>query len=422
MRSGWSHGRAAEASFAVVRAARGAVDTRVVRADPRSAMEGQLSRARALCARHGVFDAHVDSLQRQLDLGHDLGTRTAGHLDLVRGKEGGLASVVLVNWVDPKHIAKGPGAALARTRALLGEFHALLAAHPDQLAWGGNGELRAAARARGLVAGIPGIEGGHSIEGELDNLHALHAHGVRVLTLVWNNHLPWIRSCQPNPPAGTPEGLSDFGRQVVREMNQLGMLVDLSHAGERSYYDALEASSAPVIASHSGCKAIHGHQRNLDDDQLRALARNGGVVGIVFCTAFLKDEAQKEDARLREDPRYKAIAGDNDTEVFLRQGEFLQEHAAPLPLDVVVQHLEHAVEVAGVDHVGLGSDYDGIGRTPQGLEDASCYANLAARLLERGWSEEHVAKVMGGNLERVHARATGPGTRSATARLEPLRA
>ena len=376
--------------------------------------------ARELCARQPVFDAHVDSLQRQLDLGHDLGSETAGHLDLVRGKQGGLGSVVLVNWVDPKHIAKGPGGALARTRALLGEFHALLAAHPEQLAWGGNASLRAAARARGLIAGIPGIEGGHSIEEDLDNLHAFHAHGVRVLTLVWNNHLSWIRSCQGNVPDGTPAGLNDFGRRVVREMNELGMMIDLSHAGERSYYDALETSTKPVIASHSGCKVIHGHQRNLDDDQLRALAANGGVVGIVFCTAFLKDEAQQEDARLRADPRYQAIQGPNDTEVFLRQGEWLQAHASPLSIDTVVEHIEHAVDVAGIDHVGLGSDYDGIGRTPQGLEDASCYVNLAGQLLARGWKAEEVAKVLGGNFERVYATVTGPGTRSATALLAPL--
>lgn len=385
-------------------------------------MEQHLEAARTLCARQPVFDAHVDSLQRQLDLGHDLGSATAGHLDLVRGKQGGLGSVVLVNWVDPKHIQKGPGGALARTRALLGEFHRLLAAHPEQIAWGGNAGLRAAARERGLIAGIPGIEGGHSIEDDLDNLHAFHAHGVRVLTLVWNNHLKWIRSCQSGAPDGTPEGLNGFGRAVVREMNRLGMVVDLSHAGTKSFYDALETSAHPVIASHSGCKALHGHQRNLDDDQLRALAANGGVAGIVFCTAFLKDEAQKEDARLREDPRYKALAGANDTDLFLRQGEWLQEHATPLPIGTVVEHIEHAVAVAGVDHVGLGSDYDGIGRTPQGLEDASCYVNLAARLFERGWKAEDVAKVMGGNMERVYARVTGPGTRSATAALEPFAA
>lgn len=369
---------------------------------------------------HRVFDAHVDSLQRQLDLGHDLGTHTRGHLDLVRGKQGGLGSVVLVNWVDPKHIAEGPGAARRRTQDLLTQFHVLAAEHAEQIAWAGNGERLDAAHASGRIAGIPGIEGGHSIEGSLDNLEWFFRHGVRVLTLVWNNHLDWIRSCQPGAGAHVPSGLSDFGRDVVRRMNELGMVVDVSHAGEESIRDVLATTSRPIIASHSGCKAIHGHQRNLTDDQLRTLAQNGGVVGIVFCTAFLKDEAQKEDAALRETPAYRAISGPNDTEVFLRQGEWLQEHATPLPMEVVVDHIVHACEVAGVDHVGLGSDYDGIGRTPQGLEDAGCYGRIAERLAQRGFAREDVAKVLGGNMERVFRAATGPGTAASTARLAPL--
>jgi membrane dipeptidase len=318
-----------------------------------------------------VFDAHVDSLQRQLDLEHDLGTRTSGHLDLVRGREGGLGAVVLVNWVDPKHIAPEGAGARKRTLELLRQFHVLLARHSEQIAWAGNGELLRSARASGRIAGIPGIEGGHSIEERLEHLVEFFELGVRVMTLVWNNHLPWIRSCQAGAGADVPEGLDAFGRSVVRAMNELGMLVDVSHAGVQSFYDVLATSAKPVIASHSGCKALHGHQRNLDDDQLRALAAHGGVVGIVFCTAFLKDEAQAEDARLRETPEYKAITGTNDTEVFLRQGEFLQSAASPLSMEVVLDHVCHAVEVAGIDHVGLGSDFDGIGRTPEGLEDAT---------------------------------------------------
>ena len=376
----------------------------------------------ALLARMPVFDAHVDSLQRQLDLEHDLGTRTRGHLDLVRGREGGLGAVVLVDWVDPKYAAVGPGRAYARTVDLLGQFHVLAARHPSALRWAGNGALVDEARAAGAIAGIPGIEGGHSIEGDLDKLAWFFDHGVRVLTLVWNNHLDWIRSCQPGAGAGVPEGLSGFGRAVVRAMNELGMLVDLSHAGERAFFEALEASSRPVIASHSGCKAIHGHQRNLSDDQLRALGRHGGVVGIVFCVPFLDAGAQAEDERLRRSDRWRAIAGANDTDVFLRQGEFLQREATPLPLSVVADHALHAIEVAGVEHVGIGSDYDGIGRTPRGLEDASCYGALAQELATRGLDERELELVLGGNLRRVYAEATGPGTAAATAALEPARA
>lgn len=382
--------------------------------------DGATLTARSILRRSPVFDAHVDSLQRQLDLGHDLATETAGHLDLVRGALGGLGTVVLVNWVDPRHIDPAAHGAKRRTLALLGEFHRLAERHPDALRWAGNARMAEEARTAGAIAGIPGIEGGHSIEESLDDLQLYFEHGVRVLTLVWNNHLSWIRSCQAGAGSNVPEGLSAFGREVVRAMNELGMVVDVSHAGERSFFDVLDTTDRPVIASHSGCKALHGHQRNLTDDQLRALARNGGVVGIVFCTAFLKDEAQKEDARWRETPEYKAIAGRNDTDVFLRQGEFLQARAAPLSIEAVVDHVAHAVDVAGIDHVGIGSDFDGIGRTPEGLEDASCYVNLVERLLARGFREGDVAKITGLNMQRVFATATAPGTGAATARLVPL--
>jgi membrane dipeptidase len=367
-----------------------------------------------------VFDAHVDSLQRQLDLGQDLGTCTDGHLDLVRGREGGLGAAVFVSWVDPKYVQAGNGGARARTAALLREFHALAIRHPDKLRFAGNEPMLAAAQAAGAIAGIPGIEGGHSIEESLDSLHWFFERGVRVLTLVWNNHLSWIRSCRDGAGASIPEGLSQFGRAVVRAMNELGMLVDLSHAGELAFYDALETTSMPVIASHSGCKALHGHPRNLTDDQLRTLARNDGVVGIPFCVAFLSRAAQEEDARLRETQAYKEIRGRNETELSLEQGRFLQREAVPLPLDRVVDHIAHAAEVACIDHVGIGSDYDGIGRTPQGLEDASRYGNLATRLSERGFGREDVEKVLGGNMSRVFARATGPGTLAAEAALHAM--
>jgi membrane dipeptidase len=382
---------------------------------------GTLSpRTAALMAEHPVFDAHVDSLQRQLDLGHDLGTLTRGHLDLERGRTGGLGSVVFVNWVDPKYVGAGAGSARQRTVDLLREFHELVAHHPQRVRFAGNGSQLAQAHAARAVAGIPGIEGGHSIEESIDNLEWFFAHGVRVMTLVWNNHLRWIRSCQAGAGAEIPEGLAPFGREVVRAMNGLGMLVDVSHAGERAFYDVLDATEKPVIASHSCCKALHAHQRNLTDDQLRALAQNGGVVGIVFCTSFLKDEAQHEDARWRESAEYKAIAGANDTDVFLKQGEFLQREAEPLSLDTVADHVVHAVETAGADHVGIGSDFDGITRTPQGLEDASCYGALAERLFERGFAVEELRKILGTNMQRVFAVATGPGTSAHEMGLERI--
>lgn len=367
-----------------------------------------------------VFDAHVDSLQRSLDLGHDLGTETPGHLDLVRGRRGGLGAVVFVSWCDPKHI-DGVGARV-RTTALLGEFHQLITRHPDQVAWGGNAALVRAANDAGLVAGIPGIEGGHSIEESLDHLEWFFDRGVRVMTLVWNNHLSWVRSCQDGAGPEVPAGLSDLGRDVVRRMNALGMVVDLSHTGERSFYDAIETSSAPVIASHSGCKALHGHQRNLSDEQLRTLRDADGVVGIVFCTPFLDAEAQRLDREGFKGEACQALAesGDDDTAVFVAQGDLLQRTLPPLPLERVLDHVVHAAEVAGPRHVGIGSDFDGILRRPQGLEDASCYPTLADGLARRGFDPTEVDGILGGNMHRVFARATGPGTRAHGADLTPI--
>lgn len=354
-----------------------------------------------------VFDAHVDSLQRALDLGHDLGERGPGHLDLVRAREGGAFALVLVCWVDPAFL---PDGAFARAGALLREAHRLERRRPDLLTLAGNGAELAAARAAGRVAGVPGVEGGHALEEDLGKLRWLFERGVRVLTLVWNNHLPWIRSCQDGAGAGVPAGLSAFGREVVREMNRLGVVVDLSHAGERSFFDALETSERPALASHSGCRALHDHPRNLTDAQLRALAEADGVVGIVFHPGFLDADARAEEARVRATPEYRALRGANETELMLRQSELLAREARPLAAARVADHVLHAVEVAGPRHVGVGSDFDGIQRAPAGLDDASAYGTLGRLLRARGLSEADVRLVLGENALRVFERATGPGT------------
>lgn len=353
-----------------------------------------------------VFDAHVDSLQLALDCGRDLGRAGAGHLDLERGREGGLGTAVFVAWVDPEHLAV-PGAARARAERLLDELDVLCARHPGSVRWVRDGRELEAAHAAGCIAAVAGIEGAHAFEGDPDALACFYERGVRVLTLCWNNHLPWIRSCQPGAGPGVPEGLSAEGRTVVRTLNELGVLVDVSHAGERSFYDVLEAADRPVIASHSGARALHDHPRNLSDDQLRALASHGGVVGIVFCTAFLDATARALESAERESPRYRAIAATNATLLNLRQGEHLQAVLPPLPLERVCDHVVHAAEVAGVEHVGLGSDFDGIQRRPEGLEHAGCYGALADALRGRGFDEQGVRAVLGGNMERVFARATG---------------
>jgi membrane dipeptidase len=364
----------------------------------------------ALLADHPLFDAHVDALQRQLDLGHDLGVVGPGQFDLERARAAGLGAVVLVCWCDPGYIAPARGGAFARTKALLEHAHVLARRHPTRVLLAGNGADVERARASGRVACIPGIEGGHSIEESIEKLEWFFARGVRVMTLVWNNHLAWIRSCQDGAGPDVPAGLDAFGRRVVARMNELGILVDLSHAGERSFYDVLECSARPVIASHSGCKALHDHPRNLTDAQLRALAAREGVVGIVFHPGFLDAAAREEEARVRASDAYKALGGGDDTGTFTRQSELMQRTAQPLSIERVLDHLCHAATVAGVDHVGIGSDYDGILRAPQGLEHAGCYANLTEGLLRRGFDSVDVRKILGGNMRRAFARATDSDT------------
>lgn len=367
-------------------------------------------RVRRLLARRPVFDAHCDAIGFATDLGHDLGTLCPGQFDLVRGVEGGLGTWVVVCWPDPEHH-------LARSFARAGEMitaaEALAARHPRRFRLVGNGPELVRAHADGLVAGILGIEGGHALEESLERLEQLFARGLRLLTLVWNNHLSWIRSCQPGAGAGVPEGLSAFGREVVRRMNALGMVVDLSHAGERSFFDALETSTAPVIASHSGCRALHDHPRNLTDEQLRALAAQGGVVGIVFHPSFLDAGARAEQVRVRMLPEFAGLAEPDPAARFLAQQRVMRARAAPLSPERLADHVVHAARVAGIDHVGLGSDYDGIEQGPEGLEDARGYAVLAELLARRGFGDEELLKILGGNMERVFARATGPGTEAA---------
>ncbi len=364
-----------------------------------------------------VFDAHVDSIGRALDLGHDLGRRGPGHLDLVRAREGGLGALVLVCWVDPERF---PDASFPRAAALLERIHDLARRHPDLAVLVGNGADLERARAAGRTAAIAGIEGGHAIEESLEKLRWFFERGVRVLTLVWNNHLRWVRSCQPGAGADVPAGLSAFGREVVAEMNRLGMLIDVSHACPRTLQDVLEASARPVIASHSGCAALHEHPRNVRDEDLRRLASAGGVLGIVFHPGFLDAAARAEEARVRDTRCYRDVQAASPAAAFLKRQRILRAKAAPLPLERLVDHVAHAAEVAGVEHVGLGSDFDGIERGPAGLEDARCYPALAEALARRGFAPAEVEAVLGANLRRVFAQVTGPGTAAHRAAITPL--
>jgi membrane dipeptidase len=242
-------------------------------------------------------------------------------------------------------------------------------------------DIREAA-AGGRVAALMGLEGGHAIENELRNVENFYDLGCRYMTLTWSNTNDWADSSGDAPRHG---GLTDFGRQVVSEMNRLGMLVDVSHVSDDTFWDVIEVASAPVIASHSSARALVDVPRNMSDEMLRAVGSNGGVVMVNFGGMFI-------------DPR-KAGYGKTALDVLRHLGP------SPVPLARLLDQIEHVARTAGIDHVGLGSDFDGTLFMPEGVRDVSGFPNITAGLLERGWSEEEIHKILGENLLRVFARA-----------------
>ncbi|MGB3443103.1 MAG: dipeptidase [Actinophytocola sp.] len=280
--------------------------------------------------------------------------------------------------------------------------HTLAAQYPSQLRIARTAEEARAAFADGRIASLLGAEGGHSINESLGVLRALYRLGVRYMTLTHNDNTPWADSATDEPGVG---GLSDFGREVVREMNRIGMLVDLSHVAATTMRDALDVAEAPVIFSHSSCRAVADHPRNVPDDVLARLADNGGVCMVTFVPAFVSPELVEWDRSLRS-AMAEAGAKHADPE---QRHEFVKTWEGPkqpkVGLDAVVAHVEHAREVAGIDHIGIGGDYDGVAELPVGLEDVSTYPALFAALLDRGWSEEDCAKLAGENALRALAEA-----------------
>jgi membrane dipeptidase len=276
--------------------------------------------------------------------------------------------------------------------------HRLTERYRADLALATTADEAEAAYAGGRVASLLGAEGGHAIDGSLGVLRALRRLGVRYLTLTHNNNTEWADSATDEPEHG---GLSAFGREVVREMNRIGMIVDLSHVAATTMRDALDTTSAPVLFTHSSCRAVTDHPRNVPDDVLALLAAGGGVCMVTFVPAFVSTAVAAWDRQLREE---MTAAGRDHRDLAAREAFAAAWDGPPRPRATVadvVAHLEHAREVAGIDHIGLGGDYDGTGALPVGLEDVSGYPVLFAALLERGWSEEDCAKLAGRNALRV---------------------
>ncbi len=363
-------------------------------------------RAKQLHDRAIVVDSHDDTTQRLLfDKTFDIGVRQKnGNIDIPRMREGGLDALFFSIWV-PSDITGAP--AVKRATALIDAVHKAVKTHPNDLMLATTAaEVRRAA-AEHKIAALMGVEGGHMINDDLGQLRKYAALGVRYLTLTHFKNNNWADSSTDTP---AHNGLTPFGKDVVRELNRLGMMVDVSHVADKTFYDALAVTTAPVVASHSSCRAISNHPRNMTDDMLRALAKNGGVVMINYHAAFLSEEfrvaSEKKSGNIvaAMDAMSKKCGGNEACTTM--EGERIDHEAmmsGELPKvtwEKIVEHIDHAVKVAGADHVGLGSDFDGA-TMPLGMEDASKLPKITDALLKKGYAEADIEKILGGNILRV---------------------
>jgi len=363
-------------------------------------------RARQLHDRAIVVDTHDDTTQRLVfDKGFDLAARNKnGNIDIPRMKDGGLDALFFSIWV-PSDITGPP--AVKRALDQIDAVREAARLHPGDLVLATTAADVRRAAAGHKIAALMGMEGGHMIDDDLRLLRDYAALGVRYMTLTHFKNNNWADSSTDQP---AHNGLTDFGKDVVREMNRLGMMVDISHVADKTFSDALAVTTAPVIASHSSCRAIANHPRNMTDDMLRALAKNGGVVMINYHAGFLSEEF-----RVASEKRSGSIVasmdamskkcGGNEACTTLESDRI--DHEAMLKgelprvtWDKIVEHIDHAVKIAGADHVGLGSDFDGA-TMPLGMEDATKLPKITEALLRKGYSEQDVEKILGGNILRV---------------------
>jgi membrane dipeptidase len=365
------------------------------------------ARVTRLLERAVLIDLHDDTTQMILDEGYNLAEKhDYGQVDIPRMRAGHVSGLFLSIWTDPDRYT--PTEAVRRALEQIDAVRRETARHPADLEPATTAAQILSARKRGRIAILMGVEGGQAIDSDLSILSTFFALGARYMTLTHTVNTPWADS-SGQPPEHN--GLTDFGRQVVREMNRLGMMVDISHVSDKTFSDVLETSSAPVIASHSSCRALASAPRNMTDDMLRALAAKGGVVHINYYEGFLDAGFQERQSGLKAEQDQQGAIEDGTPKFGDRSRngpEVRRINAARLaklgriPLSRLLDHFEHAVKVAGVDHVGLGSDFDGVDdMLPEGMEDISRMPNLVRGLLERGFSDGDILKILGGNTLRV---------------------
>jgi membrane dipeptidase len=355
-----------------------------------------------------VVDTHNDITSMMIDDGYDLGTSSVGkyHTDLARMKEGGLTAEFFSVYVDRKYATSGGSARRAMDQIDL--VYRASERYPDKMMMAISVADIRRAKKQGKLAALMGIEGGHAIENSLMALRDFFRLGVRYMTLTHNNTNDWADACCDT---ARNNGLSDYGREVVREMNRLGMLVDVSHVSDKTMSDVLDISSAPIIASHSSARALNSHLRNIPDELLKRIAKNGGVVMVNFYPVFIDQKAL--DANKERNERLKPQL-DALNERFKNDPKRLSEEQQkvfdanplpPTPLSVLIDHIDHIAKVAGVDHVGIGSDFDGVPSLPVGIEDISKLPVITYELLRRGYKENEIRKILGENFLRAFGEA-----------------
>jgi membrane dipeptidase len=352
-----------------------------------------------------VIDTHDDTTQRLLDPKFDLSVRhNDGNIDIPRMREGGLSAIFFSIWISSKIL--GPDA----VKQALDQIDAVretVRKHPNDLLLATTAADIREAKKQHKIAALMGVEGGHMMGNDLSVLRTFAALGVRYMTLTHMDNNEWADSSTDKP---AHNGLTDFGKDVVREMNRLGIIVDISHVSDKTFYDALETSKAPVFASHSSCRALCQAPRNMTDDMIRDLAKHGGVIQINYHVGFLSQEfrdyekahpeAEKEikdevAKRCGDNEACKLTAGDEIVREFMKSGKLPK-----VDWTVIVDHIDHAVKIAGIDHVGLGSDFDGA-VMPLGMQDVTHIPQITDALLKKGYSESDIRKILGENTLRV---------------------
>jgi membrane dipeptidase len=356
-----------------------------------------------------IIDMHADTAQRLVDENVDLQNRLPdGQFDAVRAQEGGLDAQFFSIWVEPELFGGSGARAIQRADIQIEAVRNLAAKHPEtwELATTADDVRRIAASGR--IAALMGLEGGYAIDDRIENVERYYQMGVRYMSGAWSVSTSWAGSS--GDEIGKTRGLNDFGKQVIREMNRLGMMVDVSHLSDKAFWDIVSTSTKPVIATHSGCRAIADMPRNLTDEMIVALAKTGGVVNVIFYPEHIEpgysEKKKKVDAEIatlvqrasdeeKGDAAHKKLARDG-----VRAREYLKRLPA-VSVSRIVDHIDHIVKLVGIDHVGIGSDFDGIQAVPADLSSIADLPNLTKELLRRGYSESDVDKILGGNMLRV---------------------